>query len=199
MAAEHSTAKTCTLCGETKPIESFVKELGRYRNQCRTCRAAQKRASRSRETPERRAERLRYYKDYISRDENRWLDYKREYYAANVERLSEIQKARYLNDRAFREDAKRRAAEWRVANKDRKLAANKEWAIANPDKARRSALASKAKRRQNPTHRLYAAIGTQMRNALRGKNGARWTELAGYSIGELKAHLERQFINGILS
>lgn len=198
MAAEDSTSsKTCTVCGETKPIDVFAREGDRRRNQCKACRAAQLRARMANETPEHRAARLQSVKDYAARNADRLREYKIAYCQANADKVKQYHVDRYRNDESFRAAALERAAERRRNNPDRKLEANRRWAEANPDKVRASAGASKAKRRRKPTYRVHHNIGSQMRNALRGRKRGRWESIVGYTVADLVAHLERQFVKGM--
>ena len=54
------------------------------------------------------------------------------------------------------------------------------------------------RRRSDPQYRLNKNISRYINLALRGyKAGRRWSELVGYTIGELKKHLEKQFKDGM--
>lgn len=56
----------------------------------------------------------------------------------------------------------------------------------------------RAKYRTRPDHRLRVAISNGMRRSLSGgKAGRAWESLVGYTLHELKRHLERQFSKGM--
>ena len=53
-------------------------------------------------------------------------------------------------------------------------------------------------RRREPRHKLDHRMGQLIRNSLSGGKGGRtWESLVGYSIVDLMAHLERQFLRGM--
>jgi hypothetical protein len=53
-------------------------------------------------------------------------------------------------------------------------------------------------RRQDPQYRLNDAISAHIRLCLKGKkNGHSWEKLVGYSLTELRNHLEKQFSKGM--
>ena len=56
----------------------------------------------------------------------------------------------------------------------------------------------KRKRMNDPKYVLDKRLSEQMRSMLRGgKRGKRWVEMAPFTIDELKAHIERQFVKGM--
>lgn len=52
-------------------------------------------------------------------------------------------------------------------------------------------------KRQDPRHRLDHRMGQLLRSGLRNKNGRAWESLVGYTLDELFAHIERQFLPGM--
>lgn len=201
---------TCARCGA-----SFIASTSKARYCARLCksradedkrraspevmerRATRQRERRGAEPIEKKAHRLAVARSYSDRNRESVLAYKRTYYIENVEALREKQQARYA-DEGFRAASQERSREWSKANPARKAAANKAWAQANPKRMAVYFRESKARRRKNPSHRLYASIGTQLRLALGGSKGQRkWESLVGYTRDDLIAHLERQFIRGM--
>lgn len=101
------------------------------------------------------------------------------------------------------------AATWRAANSDRAVARAAAWNQANPgrrkviisESAKRCRQldperfkAKRAARRADPGVRLHEACSAAIRTSLRGcKGGQKWECLVGYTIADLRAHLERQF------
>ncbi len=50
------------------------------------------------------------------------------------------------------------------------------------------------RRRSNPMHKLNRSIGSQIGRSLKGnKKGAHWEDLTGFTLEQLKKHLEKQF------
>jgi len=53
-------------------------------------------------------------------------------------------------------------------------------------------------RATSPAYRINDTLKVQIRKSLRGtKNGRAWEVIVGYSLAELMAHLERQFLRGM--
>lgn len=119
--------------------------------------------------------------------------------------------ARYLKNR---ERIRAQNAEWHVANKEERNAAMRAAYRADPERHSRRVAAAKerrpdhyrelnrlnAKRRRESRIdvRLRSRISSQLRYCLAtGKGGATTESLLGYSIGDLRTHLERQFLKGM--
>lgn len=200
MADENSTctSKACTNCARTKPLGEFAKDGGRIRNQCKQCRAAALRRRRRAEPADKKAKRAAYCKAYAMANSGAISENKRRYYTQNRERISQESRDRYASDLEFQSAIKERSTAWRRANPKRKAQANKEWLAANRERGNEAFRRSKAKRRKNPTHRLYSSISTQMRLAISDrKGGRRWESIVGYSLADLVAHIEKQFLPGM--
>lgn len=106
------------------------------------------------------------------------------------------QKQRYAAD-PDKARAKDKARYEREA--DRRKAASREWYSANQRRAIVRSLAyCKRRRASDIEFRLRGVVSCGLRNRLRtGKNGRSWCELLGYSVDDLKQHLERQFLQGM--
>lgn len=113
-----------------------------------------------------------------------------------------------------REKVRAQNAEWHEANKASRNEAARQAYLANPvahiervnaAKARRpdyyresSRLNARKRRAERVDVRLRARISSQFRYCLaRGKGGATSESLLGYTIAELRTHLERQFLKGM--
>lgn len=206
-----ASLRTCSQCGEEKPIEKFRATGESIRRQCKRCdeagrskssealahRAALQKARRARSTPDAKAKAAADCNAYAIAHAEELKAYKKAYREANAEKIAGYMAARNA-DPAKREDARRRAANWRNANPKRKAMTNEAWARANPVRMAEYSRESKRRRRENPSHRLYASIGSQLRLALAGgKRGRKWESLVGYTRDALERHLERQFVGGM--
>lgn len=75
-----------------------------------------------------------------------------------------------------------------------KKVAFRDWSLENRD----SIQERKARYRKNPRNRLDNRMGCAIWQCLREeKNGWRWESLVGYTLDELAAHLEAQFLPGM--
>ncbi len=110
-----------------------------------------------------------------------------------------------------REKVRAQNAEWFAANRDRRLAKSREWYAENAERHAANVSAAKAKnpdqyrekaklnarvRRESRIElRLRSRLSSQFRYCLPAGKGGKATELlVGYSLQELRTHLERQFL-----
>ena len=79
-------------------------------------------------------------------------------------------------------------------NKDKVIASVNRWGKANIEKRRQIHNKCDKKRRSNPIVRLNMCISAGLNKSMKGlKAGRHWEELTGYTVPQLKAHLEKQF------
>lgn len=119
----------------------------------------------------------------------------REWREANPDRVRELsQRYSAENKSAIREAAARYYQE----NKEELGARRKRYAVENPDRMRELRRAWQLKAQQSVGWRLRRRISKSLRRALpSGKNGAWTMDLLGYTLTELRAHIERQFVKGM--
>ena len=125
---------------------------------------------------------------------------------------------RTIKIREFRKSHPGYDAEWRAKNRDklrqqqrnfyqrhkeeekiRSIAKNKKFKLDNPEKVKARYARADKKRLSTPQGRLRQAIGDVMRYSLRGgsKAGKKWESLVGYTVTQLKRHLEKLFLPGM--
>jgi len=160
--------KVCTKCNQEFPAtkEYFYEDArGKYGlySRCKLC--FNKISAKAKKKAE--------YKEYAK-------NYNKKYYDENVIRLRRAGRKNYHK------------------NPEERIAYTKRWCEENPEKLRLNRVRQSRRRRENPIFRLNHSIRTQMRNALvarngQGKDGRRWESLVGYTLNELKKHLEKQF------
>lgn len=209
-ALDDSTpTKTCTKCGYVRLIERFPSRNGIIRNKCKDCENAERRAepeevkakrvlakrlATQKQPPEVKEKRLAKAREYSKKNKAAIKEYRLAHYAENVDLILSKQRAKYAADKELSDRMRENARLWRINNQDRKNAANKAWAAANPEKNRESALKSKRRRRQNPIVRVHESMSSQMWSSLQTrKAGRKWESLVGYSVHDLVHHLEKQF------
>jgi len=151
---EAEVDKTCTMCGETKPVGEFHKNKRTrdgHRSACKACRRVRGRewykTNQERETARSRA--------WYEANQERAVAASKAWYEANQERAATASKAWHeankdrvaITSKAWHEANKDRTAAvgkaWREANKDRKAATTKVWSEANPERVMHSGLQSK--------------------------------------------------------
>lgn len=93
------------------------------------------------------------------------------------------------------ETVNRHAREGARRNSEKQAVRKKIYREANPHVARAY---TQKRRAENPHQRVHDAMGNRFRDVLRSnKGGKSWRELAGYGVKELRAHLEKQFVDGM--
>jgi hypothetical protein len=97
-----------------------------------------------------------------------------------------------------REKANASSKKYRDNNKEKHLLAMRRWAKNNKDK--KLIINRKAKQKRRATinglldHRMEVAVRKALKTV---KNGRRWELLVGYTIDDLKKHLENKFIGNM--
>lgn len=204
--------KVCTKCGEANPLTSYSRDKYKksgYKSCCLACDkaycanfqasnpsyAAQHRAKnpemyrnagrRWRERhpdkvkaieaarpPRNPASKRAYNAAYFDRNRDRILKQSREWYDANAEQAREY------------------ARRYKAENPHVKIA----WNEANRDKTR----AADNRRRATPKGSIDGRMSGGIKQALRArKAGRKWETLVGYTVFDLMAHLEKQFVDGM--
>jgi hypothetical protein len=97
--------------------------------------------------------------------------------------------------------AERDGAIWRAkyaANPSKRSVIAAAWRVANSDRYVEYNRRRYAKLKADPKARLSSNISCHIYQTLKGtKAGRSWQPLVGYSVEDLRAHLERQFIKGM--
>jgi hypothetical protein len=186
--------KRCSQCGIVKPIWEFgyyTNSPDGRRNKCKECRRHEARA-RYLANPERVA--------YIS---GKW--------AREHPEMVKVIKAKYC--RAHKEQWRESGRKYRLANpdkvrarhklydethKEQRRALDKRLRLARKEHYLEIARRSLAKQRATPQGKLNHRISSAINQALKGnKNGWHWETLTGYTLDQLKQHLEKQFLSGM--
>lgn len=199
-------AKACTKCGELKPLEQYsVQKTVRdgRRSRCKKCEAeiALARYHANREQylnnqrkryaadPEKfRALALKWHADNTIRANKRSAKWK----ADNPAAVAAYNKEYYAENR---QESKDRFRSWVQDNALRRKEYMRLWHVENPEKNR-----SYSKRRlENIRVRIENAVRCRIwATIIRGsKNGRRSLSLLGYSAEDLRAHIQRQFSQGM--
>jgi len=118
------------------------------------------------------------------------------YYAHNKDKQSKLQKEDYLTDKPKYQE---RAKKYYAANREKIKAKSKKYAQENKGKINvRLREYFKKKRKTNSNFRLQRNMTTAVYASLKGNKQKRsWEELVGYSLIELKQHLESKFLDGM--
>lgn len=166
--------KACSKCGVENPATTgfFHKQRSGLMARCKVCHLAASRAWRAAHPESQRA-------------------YSAAWAAANPESIK-ASNAKWSASNADRQKAVSKV--WYESNREQREITKKAWNAANKDRTNELA----RKRRENPQYRLSAAISRGVYGWLRGAKAGRNTEkILGYSMADLRIHLERQFLAGM--
>lgn len=183
--------KICFKCGKEKPISKFYKDKKSkdgYGYYCKECQ--------SKMAKEYYHNNLEKFKEYRINNRGKISQHQKEYYQNNAELLKEKGK-KYYQDNLEKMRKKNKEYYWDNLGKHKEY--GKKYRSNNRDKARQSQKEyMKRKRESDPVFKLNHNISTGIYNSLKGnKNGHHWEDLVGYSLSDLKNHLEVQFKDGI--
>ncbi len=176
--------RKCKKCLQVKLLEDFCKgkrnKYGRQ-NICKSCHNKKTKKWNS-EHPERTKE--------ISRKS------KAKEYFLNPEKLKKRMKQQYIKNSAKRKE--QRKIKYRE-DPSKEYTASKKWRSNHPEKrkvlARRNQTTRISTVKGRLSHRMAASMNYSLKNG--SKSGSKWEDLVGYTVSDLKNHLERQFQNGM--
>jgi 5-methylcytosine-specific restriction endonuclease McrA len=87
---------------------------------------------------------------------------------------------------------------FRLAHPERVRAWKKRWKLANPEAVREHCRRGNLKRISTPKGKLNQNMASKISRSLQGiKAGRHWESLVGYTVEQLKRHLEKQFQSGM--
>lgn len=162
--------KTCIKCGNIKVFSEFYKKerhLFGVSGVCKSC--DNKRAS--------LRDRAEYSKLYRGTNKVKLKKRSKSYYKANRERLKTKQRA-YRRENL--DECKARSNKYQKENKTKIRSYKREYL------------------NKNPKYKLYKSISGRVWFSLKGnKKGRHWEDLVGYTLNELKKHLEKLFTKGM--
>lgn len=202
--------KYCPRCQQTKNDDAFGKAKNRYdglRGWCKKC-TNEATSQWQKNNPDKcKAKRKRFYENHREEILKTARIRVREWYRDNKEKALASGKEWAENNRERSNEIKKnwkqknpdyvRASgkEYRAKNKERILEYNREWRIKNIEKARAKNRANTAKRLKTPKGKLSSNISREIRASISGKAKANrhWETLVGFTVDQLKAHLEKQF------
>ena len=195
---DSTLVKTCTKCKECKPATTdfFVKKLTKLTSRCRICSAADKRQSwadmsdvdkaafnekrrvrEAKKAPLLKAQAKARYQASTDKFKQR----RAAYVQKNKVAVKASQKAYYQKNRAVKI---KQAVEYAAKNRDQTNANMRDW--------------HRRKRASDTAYRLRSAVSAHIRYSLAfNKGGQKWETLVDFTLNDLRAHLEKQFVKGM--
>jgi hypothetical protein len=187
--------KQCTKCKKIKSISEFSKDKqskDKHSYYCKVCQRA-----RGKIYYQKNAEKvIKQTREYLERNKEKMLEWKREYsrkwYIENQEHIKEYSKKYYEENKSKERERSKRFFE---NNPDYRKNYSKKWKENNPDYEKEWL---RNKREIDPAFRLSKNLGRHIRESInRCKGGYHWEDLLGFTLQELKEHLEKQFKSGM--
>lgn len=171
----NTSFKKCTKCGKLKAIEEFNwrnKSIGLKHCSCKKCTKEWK-------------------KLYYENNKKKVLGHNKKYYQDNKDHIKEC-------NRLYRENNKEKVLEHKKQyyknNKKAALAHQKQYCKNNRSTINKYI---RNRLRTDIIFKLKLYISTQIRSSLKlgklSKKGRHWEDLVGYTVMDLKLHLEKQF------
>lgn len=186
----------CYRCKEFKAAHEFRKEKRKSNglsSYCRSC-SNEMRAEHRRANPSRVKEICAA--SYRRNAEKRKAQ-AREYRANNPDKVKEGNR-RAQQDPERKARHYRKSREWVLANKERVLATRKAWEAKNGERLKTLDKAKFERNKTRPEWMLSRRISAGIWKVAGGKaKSFHWLDFLGYSVDELRSHLERQFTKGM--
>jgi DNA mismatch repair ATPase MutL len=132
-----------------------------------------------------------YRKKWREKNSYKRKESDKKYQEKNVEKEKE-RHSKYRKE--FPEKMRESSRKWREKNLERERERNKKYNKEHPEKAREY----QRKKRRFPKGRIDDRMGHSISQALKGaKAGRRWETLVGYTVEQLKQHLQNKFTKGM--
>ena len=189
--------KVCSKCGELKESTEFNKDKTKkdgLKGYCRACASAENRRRRL-EDPEKEKERCRRWR---LNNKEKLRQSKHEYYCRNCDRIrAAINRYRFENPEKVRAIANKCSINWKRKNPDRVRANEKSWRVKNKDKIKEKYNRWISDPSRRTKYLLIKHIRAAIRAALVNGSEFKFENVVGFSIQQLKEHLESQFCQGM--
>jgi len=164
--------KICLKCGELKSLEEFYLDKTSKDGKRSAC------------------------KECIKEYDRQWRIKNPEYYRQWFIKHPEYDRQKYIRNK---KKIKIRKHQRYIENREENLARHYRWCTANPEKYKASYKKSGAKKRSTLKGRLNSRMSSAICHSLKGfKAGRHWEDLVGYTINQLKKHLEKLFKPGMV-
>lgn len=209
--------KVCTACGIEKDYGEFPKRSHNksgIRAECFECtkKRARKYYIENKESQNHRSREWKAKnKNKIAEYMDQWREahaedikkYRKNYAEANREKIksyavkNKVKKAILAKEyrKANKERERLSHIAWAAANPEKKKDSLRRWRVANPEKAREEIRRANIKRQKNPKFKINDCVSRAICASLKQGAKARrhWEALVGYTIDQLRMHLEKKF------
>jgi len=177
--------KKCSKCGEWKRADEFYLEPRLKCGLSSSCKECQKKYRELNKEKIKERSKLWFAKNIDKRNA-----YARKWSENNPEKKVATNKEQYLKNKEKRKEYQR---EWRALNSDKHKESVYLWRKLNPEKTKEYAQITGKRIRSTPKGKLNCNIRRYISSSLNGNKKGHWETLVGYTVDELKRHLEKRF------
>jgi len=204
--------KTCSKCGEEKPLSLFHKNShskdGLYPS-CKDCKNKQKQGYQKANPEKVKESKRREYKKHRERYLSYSKKYNKQYYQ---EHSDEILERTSLYRKKYPEVSRESTRRWRMKNPEKAIKKSRQyywanpgkgreatanWRKSNPEKVKEQKKRAYERHKADPKFKLTAFMRKGIWKSLKGNKVQSWKDLVRYSTDDLKAHIEKQFQPGM--
>jgi hypothetical protein len=182
--------KVCNRCGKVKPVSEFPVRRdtkGGYRAVCKECQKEIQHENYLIHAEERKAKQRQWNATHKESKK----EYGHKWHQENLEKARESNKKWALNNP---EKIKEMGRNWAKKNPEKIKERAKRWREKHPDRAKEIACRGSKKIWNSPNGRLNGIMSSAIRRSLKGaKARKQWEDLVGYSLNDLRTHLEKKF------
>lgn len=197
--------KICTKCHKGKLLEEFSKghDKNGLTSYCKKCISELGKIYREKNSEQIKERQRKFQKKYRENNSEKLAILTKRWAENNPEKINAANKK-------WRENNPGYYKEYRKKNSEKEKARGKKWAENNPKKTKESKkkwwennrekvrLRKEKRYRNDSIYRLNHNISGGINRSLKGnKNGYHWESLVGYTLKDLKIHLEFQFKDGM--
>ena len=173
--------KKCSKCKETKPREDFSAHKCHTDGLQSWCKDCVKKYGRPEGWYENHKEQCRFNA--------------RKRYLVNIEKQRERSRRRNIEEK---EKHAERVKRWRATHKEQCLRASREWCKRNLEKVNAARMKRYNAKVKTEKEILNQNVSSYIRTSLKGrKQGQHWEDLVGFTVEQLKKHLEKKFKPGM--
>jgi len=182
--------KKCTKCGEVKSLTEFNKQNGHrdgIRAECKKCLREYKHQY----YIKKREKCIKKARQWAIENSGKTRQYIKKWRINNSERLSERNKKYRVE---HHEQCLERNKKWRDENPE----IFRRWYVEHPERVRKLAREYSIRVRSTPKGKLNANLSSSICRSLKSaKAGHHWEDIVGYTIDQLKKHIEKLFTPGM--
>jgi hypothetical protein len=183
--------KKCSKCGLIKPVSEFNKHSQTkdgLQSICKQCQTEYNRQWRLKHPD--------YNQQYLIANREKCNERKKQWRATNRKKINETNRRWYA---ANPEKYNKLKQQWKAANPEKVRETKQRWYIKHPEKTKAMWKRSSDKRRSSTKGKLNHSMSSRLRLSLKknAKSGQHWESLVGYTVQQLKKHLEKKFQLGM--